>query len=154
MPLDNDQIPALCLRWAKGDPAAADFLVNVCAWVRLADDLADGDSDRPQEDVGQLLTRLVVDHAANRFFRAHADMLTASVANAIIGWRMSETWRRSPNRKTRMFAFVLREGVGQIAWTVALIVGGYDHALAVAADIHERSIEASEETFEAWEQEE
>lgn len=150
MPIPMDMIDDLCLRWASGDPHAAAFLRNVCGWVRLADDVADGDSLDPVADTADMLQRLVVGHAMNPFYCAHSQVLSGVVVNAIIAWRMSESWRRSPIRKTRMFAFVQREGVSEIAWTVAYLTGGYEHALSVAEEIHRVSIESSPETFEDW----
>ncbi|AZB55024.1 hypothetical protein EBL89_06750 [Cereibacter sphaeroides] len=153
MPLDNDQIPALCLRWAAGNVDAAAFLVNLTRWVRLADDLADGDSARPVHDMAELLMRLVSEQTTNRFYQTHMVALNPVIANAVILWRQSEEWRLSPNRKTRMFGFVGREAIEHVALTVATITGGFQHALMVAQELHEASHQTSPETFEEWEAE-
>lgn len=153
MPIKNDKIPDLCARFANGDPAAARFLENIANIARLADDIADGDSLNPVGDMAELLTRVVVDNALNPFFQKHAEALTAVMANSIVLWRKSEDWRQSSNRKTRMFGFVSREAVEHVAYTVAFITGGFDHATRVAETIQLVSHQASEETFEDWEAE-
>ncbi|WP_104019131.1 hypothetical protein [Roseovarius nitratireducens] len=151
MPLPNDQIDDLAREWALGDEDAVRFLVNFMHMVRLADDIADGDSAAPVPDMANLLVRAWLEHSCNPFFQRHSGALGATMANAVLMWEKSEDWRQSDNRKTRMFAFVARETVEHVAHTVAFIVGGYQHAKEVAQEIHELSHQASGETFEDWE---
>lgn len=153
MPLQDDRIDDLCLRWAGGHEQAGAFLANVCRWVRLADDLADGDSEQPVADMAQLLVRLLANHAGNPFYRDNAAYLNAATLNAILLWQKSEEWRGSHNRKTRMFGFVGREAIEHVAYAVAFLVGGLDHALKVAQEIQVLSHQQSAESFEDWEQE-
>lgn len=153
MPLSRDNLKRIAETAAMGDTDAAAFVMNVAAMARLADDLADGDAqDRPRS-MADLLYRALVHHATNPFFRAHSRELCAVMTNALVLWDMSERWRESDNRKTRMFAFVVRESVEQVAYTVAAIKGGIGHARDVADDIMRLSHETSEETFEDWDRE-
>jgi len=153
MPLPDDQIEDLALKWASGDKDAARFLVNFMAMVRLADDIADGDSENPVADMSNLLVRAWIDHGTNPFFQAHSGALSASMANAVLMWEKSEEWRHSENEKTRMFAFVVRETVEHVAYTCAMLTGGYSHAKSVAQEIQEVSHQRSPETFADWEAE-
>jgi len=153
MPLPSDQLSELAHKWVLGDKDAARFLLNFMAMVRLADDIADGDSDNPVADMSNLLIRAWIDHAANPFFQAHAGALSASMANAVLMWEKSEEWRHSQNEKTRMFAFVVRETVEHVAYTCALLTGGYQHAKTVAQEVQEISHQRSPETFADWEKE-
>lgn len=52
-----------------------------------------------------------------------------------------------------MFGFVGREAIEHVAYTVALITGGYEHAKTVAEEIMVVSHRPSPETFEDWEAE-
>lgn len=153
MPIPNDQIDELCAFCAAGNPDAISFLKNWMGLVRIADNIADGDSDEPVYDMGQLLVRTLLENSANRFFQAHMGALSGAMSNAITLWVKSEDWKRSENRKTRMFGFVWREAVEHVAYTVAMITGGMDHALAVAESIQKISHQASPETLEEWEAE-
>lgn len=153
MPLPNDQIGDLAWKWSLGNEDACRFLVNFMHMVRLADDIADGDSAAPVPDMANLLVRAWLEHACNPFFQKHSGALGASIANAVLMWEKSEDWRHSNNRKTRMFAFICRETVEHIAYTVAFLVGGYQHARDVAQEVQEVSHQASAETFEQWEAE-
>ena len=153
MPLPSHQLNDLALGWAHGQEDAARFLVNVMQMVRLADDIADGDAMDPVTDMANLLVRAWLEHATNPFFQRHAGALGAVLTNAVLMWEKSEDWRHSSNRKTRMFAFVGREAIEHVAYTVAFICGGYDHAKEVAQQIQEFSHQASPETFEQWEAE-
>lgn len=153
MPLPNDEIPALCLKWADGHADAAAFLENWTRIVRMADDIADGDSAAPVPDMAEVLFRCLTVNANNAFFQAHVGALSAVMSNAIMLWVKSEEWRQSPNGKTRMFGFVGREAVEHVAYTVALLTGGYSHALSVVGDQHARSHQSSPETLAEWEAE-
>lgn len=153
MPLKTDQLPDLCLKWANGHENAASFLMEWSTIVRRADDIADGDSEDPVGDMARVLYQALVSMPSNPFFQAHHATLSALMANAIMLWEKSEDWRNSENRKTRMFGFVCRENVEQVAYTVALLTGGYEHALSVIEDIQRLSHQSSSETFEEWEAE-
>jgi hypothetical protein len=153
MPIKESDMPNLCLKWANGDKSAATFLMNVAAMTRLADDIADGDSEDQVADMAHLLHRSIVTNGTNTFFRTHTSELAPAMANAIMMWLKSEKWRKSTNRKTRMFAFIYREGVEHIVHVTALLTGGYEHALSVMDELHEASHVTNPETFEEWEKE-
>lgn len=153
MPLKNEDIPALTLRWAAGNEPAAAFLQNIMALTRLADDIADGDSADPVGHMGEILVRALVNNAENPFFRDNARALSGAMMLAIMSWVRSEDMRKSENRKTRMFGFVGREAIEQVTILTATLCGGYHHGLAVMADLHTLAHQTSPETFEEWEQE-
>lgn len=154
MPIPTEDSDELYDLIACGNHAAAEFVSNIAGWVRLADDIADGDAEDPVEAVAELLVRVIAGQGGNPFFLEHRAALTTPIINGVVAWRMSEKWRHSDMRKTRMFAFVLREAVEQAAWTTALICGGWDHACHVADKMHEICHQkGSLETFEEWEAE-
>lgn len=153
MPLPSDKLSEFCLKWASGDQNAAAFLLEWAYIVRLADNIADGDSEDTVSDMAQLLTRCLIVNAANPFFQENFAALSSVMANAIMLWNKSEDWKTSPDRKTRMFGFVCRESVEHVTYTVAFLTGGYAHALSVIEELHQMSHATSPETFEEWENE-
>jgi len=152
MPLKNKDISSLCLKWANHDESAARFLENIAALARLGDDLADGDASNPHAYMADLLFRALIVHSSNDFFMRHREALTPVIANAINMWALSEEWKDSSNRKTRMFAFVHRESVEQIVGAVSMLTGGPVNARQALRELHQLShIQGSDESFEDWE---
>jgi hypothetical protein len=153
MPLKHEDMQGLCLRWASGNEAAAAFLSNWAALVRVADDVADGDAENPVLSQAQVLMRCLIQNGNNTFYQQNQGALDAVMSNAILLWVKSEDWRKSDNRKTRMFGFIGREAVEHVAYAVAMLTGGFHHALTVAQEMQELSHQTSPETFEDWEAE-
>jgi len=153
MPLRDDDIKSFAIFCANGDGEAADFLVNIASCARLADDIADGDSNVPVEHMWNLLHRAFVNHPNNSFFLNNRSALSVAISNAVNAWRKSEEWRNSDNRKTRIFGFVYRESIEHVAHSVAVLTGGANHALNVMQVLHEKSHQSSDETLEDWEAE-
>lgn len=153
MPIPNDQFDHVLNEIAAGNDAAAHALRCFAHAARLADNIVDGDSQDGQRDMAEILKIAFVDLAGNPFYRAHAEVLAGPWLNAILGWHIGDEWHGSDNRKTRMFGFVYREAIEQVAHTVAYLVGGYDHAKAAMGYLHRVSHAASPETFEDWEAE-
>lgn len=140
-------------RWANGDPDAAKLLHCISEIARLADDIVDGDSEDAFADMGRLCFQALVVAPSNPFFQKHHSALAPVLANISLTWEATEEWRQSTNEKTRMFAFVLRECSEQIAVTVALLTGGYEHARKVIRDAHLVCDASDPETFSDWENE-
>lgn len=158
MPIPQDQIESVCLNVANGNLHAADALVRMARIIRLADDIADKDSDDPQADMAEILCLAFVDLPRNPFYAANSAMLAGPWLSGILGWQAGDEWRDSPSRKTRIFGFVYREAVEQIAHTVAYLTGGHDHARWAMNYLHEVSHISAPgtgdyETFEQWEAE-
>lgn len=151
MPIPDDKTDETCLAIANGDQGAALALAQIARVVRLADDIADFDSGDPQADMAEILRIAFVDLPRNPFYHAHALVLSGPWLTAILGWQAGDEWRRSENRKTRMFGFVYREAIEHVAHMIAHLTGGHDHALAAMRYLHEVSHASSPETFEDWE---
>lgn len=151
MPLKNEQIDGLCLKWANGNSDAASLLSTWANLVRLADNIADGDSDDPVFDMGSVIILATVELANNPFYLANAGAVGGAMCNAVTLWIKSEDWKRDHRRETRMFGYVWREAVEHVAYVVAMICGGLRHALLVAEEIQQLSHVQGGETFEQWE---
>ena len=128
-------------------------MYNLSLATRLADNIVDGDSEDPQADMATILRLAFVELPANSFWQAHGRTLAPVCMNAIIGWVQSDEWARSEHEKSRMWGFVYRDAVDQIAHTIAYLTGGYEHARNVMRALHQTSQLSSEETLLEWEME-
>ncbi|PDT82934.1 hypothetical protein [Sinorhizobium sp. BJ1] len=149
LPSNPEQVRAAFLRWTRGDEAAADFIAEIAAIARLADDIVDEDENR-QRNMAWLLVRTLTHLPLNPFFIRHAQILAPLINSAIVQWQLSDEWRSSRDALKRQFGFVMREAVGSIVTVVAAIVGGYDHAKAATEDFFELCHAGSRETVEDW----
>ena len=150
MPISSD--PAvwrpIFLRWTKGDDEAADFLAEICALARLADDIVDEPGER-QAKVSELLVRALTLLPKNLFFREYAYDLGPVLNEALVCWRLGDEWRKSPDEKKRLFGFVMRESTDRIAVAVAFLLGGHDHAMSVSRELFD-ICHQSPETVAEW----
>ena len=149
LPSDPEAVRTAFLRWTRGDEAAADFLAEIAAIARLADDIVDEDENR-QRNVCWLLVRALTHLPLNPFFIRHAAVLAPTINNVIVQWQLSDEWRSSRDALKRQFGFVMREAVGSIVTATAAIIGGYDHAKAATEDFFELCHAGSRETVEDW----
>lgn len=137
------------LRWTRGDEYAADFLEDIANVARLADDIVDEDENR-QRNMCWLLYTTLTKIPTNPFYLAHLVELKPLITNILIQWHQSDEWRSGRDARKRTFGFVYRENVGGIAMAVAGIIGGYEHARAVADEYFETCLSWSDETVEQW----
>jgi len=143
------------MRWCKDDTAAVDFLSGLGALSQLADDFADGDvcDENLQAEMAHLLHWAIVDMPRNPFFRAYQDFLTPVMSAALLSWDASNRWAASENEPTQMYAYVLRESMEQVFYSVATIIGGFDHARLVVDELHERLHVEEQQPFASWQRE-
>ncbi|ASP84761.1 hypothetical protein CN221_11110 [Sinorhizobium meliloti] len=149
LPNDPEAVRAAFLRWTRGDEAAADFLAEIAAIARLADDIVDEEENR-QRNVCWLLVRTLTRLPQNPFFNRHLAVLAPVIHSVIVQWELSDEWRSSHDALKRQFGFVMREAVGSIVTAVAAICGGYDHAKTTTEDFFELCHAGSRETVEDW----
>ncbi|MDE4621740.1 hypothetical protein [Sinorhizobium meliloti] len=149
LPSDPAEVRSAFLRWTRGDEAAADFLAEIAAIARLADDIVDEGENR-QRNVCWLLVRTMTRLPVNPFFIRHAQALAPLINGVIVQWQLSDEWRSSRDALKRQFGFVMREAVGSIVTAVAAICGGYDHAKTTTEDFFELCHAGSRETVEDW----
>ena len=136
---------------AKGDPAAAGFLAAIVELVYLADDAVDEDLafDVRQKMMSRLLWIVMVDLPRNPFWLRHQTAFSGLIAETLVFWTVSDTWKRTGDLKRKMFGYVRRENVDGIAVAVAAIVGGEAHAAQVVEELM-RVCHDPSESFEDW----
>jgi len=153
MSIPKDQIPSLSRSIANGDDDAALFLENIWHAARLADNIVDGDSPDLARDMFNLLNRAFVSNANNPFFLRHQETLSVAIMTALGMWLKSEQWRHEDDRKTRMFAFIYREGVDHIASVVSGLTSGPSGVVQAMENMYEISHRHDGESFEDWDAE-
>lgn len=146
LPADAAKRDAFLLYCANGNADAATFLRDISMAARMADDLA----DRDENNVGDLLTKCLVDIPSSRFFRDNFAMLAGAINEAIVGWQISSEFKKSGDRKKQTFGYVYRESTDRIAVAVALITGGAAHSRDVLRRIYEECHAPFAETVEQW----
>ena len=118
--------------YALNDKAAAALLWSLYTASQLADDIAD--CDQPPHRITEVLRILGVDVPKNPFFRAHADVLVATLAQVIDAWEWSNEHEEDPDKNNRILAYGLKDAAIMYLRQVAFLVGGHEHARQVFYD--------------------
>jgi hypothetical protein len=134
---DDIDEAALVRRWMLGNEAAVDFILLLFRASHLADDVVDGDSFDPLADQGQLWAIFFGRLMPNPFFQAHVQRFAGAITPAVHDWVLATRWQREPDTVKRLFAYVLRLTLEHAVIVAADIVGGFDHAQAVATEMRE-----------------
>lgn len=137
------------LRWCKGNADAARLIRDMANLARMADDLVD-EGENPQGRLSQILELALLNLPANPFFIRHHATLAGVVMEMLAYWRLGDAFRTSGNERQEMFGFVYRESCDRLPVVVAGIIGGVDHALAVAEEVYQMMHAGSTETVADW----
>lgn len=137
MPYDDEDVMALLLRWVGGNASAAQFLYGLICQERLADDIADGDSENPGDDVRKLIARFFTSIPRNEFYVANADVLLPQVLTNLITWEVSDELKMSPRERDVEYSFYNRVPFLHLVTTVAVLTVGYERARIVAKEAYE-----------------
>ncbi|MGV2071671.1 hypothetical protein ACQZ4Z_13035 [Agrobacterium vitis] len=153
LPDDLGRRRTLFIHWCRNDIYAAEFLMEICEIVRLADDIAD-EAEHRHRNVEWLLHRALTVLPRNPFFVAHTHALAPLMTQALIRWGQSDEWRAGRDAQRRTFGFVYREDIGGLVSAVAALIGGYAHGRTVADEFFEIAHARSVETVDDWAKEE
>lgn len=132
-------------RWAaKGDEAAAAFLLALTDAAHVWDDVVDGDVplDRAALD-GAFRTLVLL--PADPFYRAHRERLEPIVLQAAINWQAATAIERAGG--ALHVAYILRSAYIDLISAVALLTGGAAWAVEVSRTV--RTINHTE-TFDDY----
>jgi hypothetical protein len=127
--------------------------------TQIADDFVDRDVPDDQINSGKMLRLLhlmMVDIQINPFWDKNKDWLIPILSSSFITWEATETWKKSPNKDSRLFAYAYREICEQVVTMTANVIGGMEHARKVIREMHEfYHIEHQDgEDFEFWDKQE
>lgn len=118
--------------YALGEPNATALLLALYQASQLADDIADCD-ERPDR-IADVMRVLGVEMPRNPFFRAHADVLTATLAQVIDCWEWSNKHEDDKDQTNRVLAYSMKDAAIMYVRQVAFLVGGHEHAKRVLDD--------------------
>jgi hypothetical protein len=124
-------------RWMRNDVLATDFLLTLFAASHWADDIVDGDSADPCADMARVWMAFFGRLMPNPFYLMHAERFAGAIVPAVCDWRLATAWEGDSDTVKRVFALVLRTTLEHAAIVAADLVGGADHAAAVARELRE-----------------
>jgi len=125
-------VDAKLKEYALGEPHATALLLALYQASQLADDIADCD-ERPDR-IADVMRVLGVEMPRNPFFRAHADVLTATLAQVIDCWEWSNEHEDDPDKTRQVLAYSMKDAAIMYIRQVAFLVGGHEHAKRVLDD--------------------
>lgn len=134
-------------QWLLGNTEAADMVMCIAQVSQVADDICDEGS----REIGLVLSHTLFALNRNKFFQEHRQTIEPLLLGSVLMWEAANQWATHPRRETRMFAFVWRFILEQIVPVTAYLLGGHDHAVRVAVEMHDYY--HADETFEEWEKE-
>jgi hypothetical protein len=117
---------------ARGDKAAEAFMGQFYCWVHKQDDLFDGDKPVAAETSVCFDLALLSAFAKNEFFQKHQDFLLPVLHMSALAWVASEDFRKKSEVLEQITAQVLKSQYQDIFYAVALLRGGFDHAVAMS----------------------
>lgn len=151
LPADKKERDAFFDFAARGDAAAIEYLDAIAALVYLADDSVDEDLPfaTRQDYMLRILWLTLVRLPSNPFHARFGGSMAPLVMEILVFWQKSDEWKQTGDLKRKLFGFVRRENIDGLVVAVAGIVGGADHAKAVAERIMELC-HSHGETLEDW----
>lgn len=131
----------------KGDAEAVQFAVRIFRAAHIWDDLVDKDKPVTDEELYAVFWDLLINLPADRFYQKNFGLLSGTLINAMMNWRIANTLEREGGQKDKSIAFVLRGAYVDILTASALIVGGVDWVKEIGPAIRRW---AHEETFDQY----
>lgn len=116
---------------ARGDEDAERFCGDFYLWCHKKDDLVDKDKPVSVEMSVSFDLRLFGAFADNSFFQRHRERLWPVIQTSALAYIASERMKNSPDVLERITAQILKSEYMNVFFVVALILGGFDHALAM-----------------------
>lgn len=134
-------------RWAaKGDNAAALFLLAITDAAHAWDDVVDGDRELERAVLAQAFQALVLEIPANAFYRAHRASLDPLIQQAAVNWLVATDIERDASAPKHV-AYILRSTYIDLIAHVALLTGGPLWAQLVCRRVRELN---QDETFDDY----
>lgn len=137
----------LALEVAKGDAAAAEFMLQMCRVMHLWDDLIDKDKAVSDAQINEAFQLALVDIPRNPFYARHFVALNAHVQTAITNWHVATRMEREGGDYEKSIAFILRSSYMDLFTQVAQIVGGPEWAVEMA---HKTRLLTHKETYAGY----
>lgn len=128
----------------RGEVGAIAFCELLGSVSQTWDDLFDRDTDASKDRVNAAFFNALIVLPRNPFYQRHFDSLHPLLEAAAMDW-MSANDLEQGSEHDRTLAFVLRDSLVSVVIRCAAIVGGYEWAIARAAEIrrffHDETLE-------------
>lgn len=118
-----------------GNPAAAQFLMDMVEVLHLWDDLIDMDRPVPPEAINDAFRMALVDIPRNPFYQSNFDLLNPVLLSAINNWHVANILEAGDAEDDLRIAFISRSSYIDLITQVAYIVGGDEWVRHIGPDI-------------------
>lgn len=115
---------------AHGDEDALKFMVTFYHWVHAQDDKVDGEGNLKGLVHAQIEFLQAV--GSNPFYHAHHNKLFSVIQTSLLSFMASEKLKNNPDVIDRITAQVLKSEYMNVFFAVALLTGGFDHAVKMS----------------------
>ena len=116
---------------SKGDVFAKGYLLMISRITRLIDDIYDQDTEVSRENLLEVLQYLFIELPVNPFFNEYRDMLLSQHVSMYNAWQAANVYEKG-DEVDRVYAHVWRDTCNEIVPIVALLIGGYEHMVAMS----------------------
>lgn len=111
-----------------GNDDAVRLMADLSRCAHLYDDLIDGDKTLNQDDVHDLMWRLLFSLPENPFYRQHQDLIRPVIATGIMNWRAANSIETNGNEEELRIAHVIRYSIADVALLILIILFGQEEA--------------------------
>ena len=132
---DEDALFARLEELLLGRKDAVGFIKDLAYIVHVWDDLVDGDVQVTPLSVSRAFTKAILGFNSNPFFRQHCDTLMPVLATGILNWHGANDLETLGGDHALQVAHVTRCSVGDVVVLAASLVGGFEYAMGVAAEL-------------------
>lgn len=133
----NPRAKQLMLEVANGNAAAFQWMWDLWCFEHLLDDLVDGDKTVTIAEAARALAQFVTALSVNPFYVQNVSALYPLIVSACARWVDGDALDKSDHEADRIRGEVVRCGDIDVFVHVALLVGGWDHMLAMSCRIRQ-----------------
>lgn len=116
---------------SNGNEDAHRFMRALYIWVQVQDDLFDKDHEIKASQLASSNLNLLIEVSNNPFYRENSNVFLPVIASASLAWVASEDFAKREGTLERVASQVIKSEYMNVFFQVALLVGGWDHALAM-----------------------
>jgi hypothetical protein len=133
---DGEALRTLVGLWMRGNKAAVDLIYDIADIAHLYDDLIDRDKEVEEWRIHNAFLASLVRMPRNPVFAQCSGELATLLEAAILNWRASNALASNDPTPERMhIADVIRYSFAEVVIYIARLVGGHEHAAAIAPEV-------------------
>lgn len=119
----------------RGDADAVNFALMFTHVADIWDDLVDKDRAPTDNELNSAFWYCLSAMPRNRFYRNHMDELIPQIETGILNWMAADELVKRGGKKEMEVANVIRHNISDLFVHMARLIGGFDWAVQVTADI-------------------